>query len=35
MAGTHGKTTTTSMISLLFEIAGFDPTVSVGESWKI
>ncbi|HOQ67320.1 MAG TPA: UDP-N-acetylmuramate--L-alanine ligase [Candidatus Atribacteria bacterium] len=30
VAGTHGKTTTTSMISLLFEIAGLDPTVSVG-----
>ncbi len=30
IAGTHGKTTTTSMISLLLEIAGLDPTVLVG-----
>ena len=30
VAGTHGKTTTTSMISLLFEMAGLDPTVSIG-----
>ncbi|NLJ49359.1 MAG: UDP-N-acetylmuramate--L-alanine ligase [Candidatus Atribacteria bacterium] len=30
IAGTHGKTTTTSMISLLLEVAGLDPTVLVG-----
>jgi len=30
VAGTHGKTTTTSMISLLLEVAGFSPTVLVG-----
>lgn len=30
IAGTHGKTTTSSMISLLFERAGLDPTVLVG-----
>ena len=30
VAGTHGKTTTTSMIGLLLEQAGLDPTVVVG-----
>ncbi|MDK2985629.1 MAG: UDP-N-acetylmuramate--alanine ligase [Clostridia bacterium] len=30
VAGAHGKTTTTSMISLLLEKGGFDPTVVVG-----
>ncbi|MEW9122674.1 MAG: UDP-N-acetylmuramate--L-alanine ligase [Thermotaleaceae bacterium] len=30
VAGTHGKTTTTSMISLILEAAGFDPTILVG-----
>lgn len=30
IAGTHGKTTTTSMISLLLEIAGWNPTVLIG-----
>ncbi|MDK2896374.1 MAG: UDP-N-acetylmuramate--alanine ligase [Candidatus Atribacteria bacterium] len=30
IAGTHGKTTTTSMISLLLEIAGLKPTVLIG-----
>ncbi len=30
VSGTHGKTTTTSMISLLLLDAGLDPTVSVG-----
>jgi len=30
VAGTHGKTTTTSMIALLFERGGLDPTVLVG-----
>jgi len=30
VAGTHGKTTTTSMISLILLKAGLDPTVSVG-----
>lgn len=30
IAGTHGKTTTTSMMSLILLKAGLDPTVSVG-----
>ncbi len=30
VAGTHGKTTTTSMISLILEQAGMDPTVAIG-----
>ena len=30
VAGTHGKTTTTSMMSLVLLSAGLDPTVSVG-----
>ncbi len=30
IAGTHGKTTTTSMISLLLETAGLEPTVLIG-----
>ncbi|MBI4447144.1 MAG: UDP-N-acetylmuramate--L-alanine ligase [Acidobacteria bacterium] len=30
VAGTHGKTTTTSMIGMLLEEAGLDPTVIVG-----
>lgn len=30
VAGTHGKTTTTSMISQIFLDAGMDPTISVG-----
>ncbi|WP_432667518.1 UDP-N-acetylmuramate--L-alanine ligase [Wukongibacter baidiensis] len=30
VAGAHGKTTTTSMISLIFEHADFDPTILVG-----
>ncbi len=30
VSGTHGKTTTTSMISLMFERAGLDPTVVIG-----
>lgn len=30
VAGTHGKGTTTSMISRVLEIAGFDPTCEVG-----
>ncbi len=30
VAGTHGKSTTTSMISLLLEKSGFDPTIVVG-----
>ncbi|MBO4414514.1 MAG: UDP-N-acetylmuramate--L-alanine ligase [Lachnospiraceae bacterium] len=30
IAGTHGKTTTTSMMSLILMEAGLDPTVSVG-----
>ncbi|MDR2780260.1 MAG: UDP-N-acetylmuramate--L-alanine ligase [Synergistaceae bacterium] len=30
VAGTHGKTTTSSMIALLSELAGMDPTVAIG-----
>ena len=30
VAGAHGKTTTTSMISLLLKTAGLDPTVAIG-----
>ncbi len=30
VAGTHGKTTTTSMLSLILLEAGMDPTISVG-----
>lgn len=30
VTGTHGKTTTTSMISLILEKAGLDPTIFVG-----
>ncbi len=30
VAGTHGKTTTTSMVAALFDEAGFDPTVING-----
>ena len=34
IAGTHGKTTTTSMIALVLIEAGFDPTVIVGGRLK-
>ena len=30
VSGTHGKTTTTSMIALLLESAGLDPTILIG-----
>jgi UDP-N-acetylmuramate--alanine ligase len=30
VAGTHGKTTTTSLVGLIMEEAGLDPTVAVG-----
>src|ERR1700693_5739688 len=30
VAGTHGKTTTTSLIGLILEEAGFDPTIAIG-----
>lgn len=30
ISGTHGKTTTTSMVSLILESSGFDPTILVG-----
>jgi DNA-binding Lrp family transcriptional regulator len=30
ISGTHGKTTTTSMLSLMFMEGGMDPTISVG-----
>lgn len=34
ISGTHGKTTTTSMVSLVFIDAGLDPTVQVGGMLK-
>ena len=34
IAGTHGKTTTTSMVSLCFLEADFDPTIQVGAILK-
>ena len=34
ISGTHGKTTTTSMISLCFLEANLDPTIQVGASLK-
>lgn len=35
LAGTHGKTTTTSMAALLLEKGGLDPTVLVGGELKV
>jgi len=32
VAGSHGKTTTTSLVSYMFLEAGFSPTVAIGES---
>lgn len=32
VSGTHGKTTTTSMVSLILEKGGFDPTVVIGSN---
>lgn len=34
VAGTHGKTTTTAMLSLILQEAGLDPTVIVGSKLK-
>lgn len=34
IAGTHGKTTTTSMVASVLQIGGFDPTVVVGGRLK-
>ena len=34
IAGTHGKTTTTSMASLLLQVAGLDPTMVIGARLK-
>lgn len=34
ISGTHGKTTTTSMVSLCFIESGFDPTIQVGAILK-
>lgn len=34
IAGTHGKTTTTSMVGMVLEKAGFDPTLIVGGKVK-
>jgi UDP-N-acetylmuramate--alanine ligase len=30
VAGTHGKTTTTSMLAVVLEVAGLDPTIVIG-----
>jgi len=35
IAGSHGKTTTTSMISVLLETNGFDPTLAIGGELKV
>ena len=35
IAGSHGKTTTTSMISILLESNGFDPTLAIGGELKV
>jgi UDP-N-acetylmuramate--alanine ligase len=34
VAGTHGKTTTTSLVALILEEAGLDPTVAVGGNMR-
>ncbi len=34
ISGTHGKTTTTSMVSMCFIEAGFDPSIQVGATLK-
>ncbi len=34
ISGTHGKTTTTSMVSMCFLEAGFDPSIQVGATLK-
>jgi UDP-N-acetylmuramate--alanine ligase len=34
VAGTHGKTTTTSLVALIMEEAGLDPTVAVGGNMR-
>ena len=34
VAGTHGKTTTTSLVGLILEEAGLDPTVAVGGNMR-
>jgi UDP-N-acetylmuramate--alanine ligase len=34
IAGTHGKTTTTGMVSKIFMEAGYDPTVHIGATYK-
>lgn len=34
VSGTHGKTTTTSMVSMCFMEAGFDPSIQVGATLK-
>lgn len=33
ISGTHGKTTTTSMVSLILQRAALEPTILVGETW--
>ena len=34
VSGTHGKTTTTSMVSMCFLEAGLDPSIQVGADLK-
>src|SRR5690242_4110620 len=34
VAGTHGKTTTTSLVGLIMEEAGLDPTVAIGGNMR-
>jgi len=34
IAGSHGKTTTTSLIATVLRAAGLDPTVVVGARWR-
>jgi UDP-N-acetylmuramate--alanine ligase len=34
VAGTHGKTTTTSLVALILEEAGLDPTVAIGGNMR-
>ncbi len=34
VAGTHGKTTTTSLVALVLEEAGLDPTVAIGGNMR-
>ena len=35
VSGTHGKTSTTSMLSTIFEYADLDPTILVGGNLSV